>query len=277
MNIQGDESLQRVSNINHAAHGVIWKNWGWWVGGLILSGVWAIVSFVVLKFDFIFSIALPLLILGYCYDRVFRKVRKNFWVQFALAHVWFYSDFGIPGKETGIMFQQGTPGTQSITHVVTGSLKNGQPLRIFEYEFGIRRGKHTTRYYYTVFGFTYQGTFPHAYLNRLDNTYGISVGETIPVPTEFSKVFRLSAPRKYEIEVLQIFTPDTLQYLLDIGLPYDVELVGQELLLFTEGKIYDREELEKRFELAKALNDRFDDILHKMRFAKVGTYSSSLV
>jgi hypothetical protein len=48
------------------------------------------------------------------------------------------------------------------------------------------------------------------------------IGTTLPVPHEFAKRFELRGPAQYEIEALEIFTPDILAYVLALQFPFDV-------------------------------------------------------
>lgn len=261
-------------NIRNTVWSIIKKNRWKWLGLVGLSLVWVAYSFTFLSYDPRLALFPPIFVLGYFYAKIEGKVRKEFWTLFAAIYSCSYTEVGIPDQETGVMFREGN--SRKISHVITGNIDN-QQVRIFEYQFNIKQGKTTKTYSYTVFAFKYSGTFPHIYLNYRKNSYGISAGEKIPVPAEFDKFFCLSTPRKYEIEALQIFTPDTLQYLLDMKLTYDVEFVGQELLLFTEDTVNSLAELKDEFEIAHNLNNHFSKVLNKINFTPIGTYSHSLI
>lgn len=131
-------------------------------------------------------------------------------------------------------------------------------------------------YPYVVFAFKFDGSFPHIYLNNKHNSYSVSTGENIPLPLEFGNKFLLSAPRKYEIEALQIFTPDVLVKILDNSLTYEIEFVGQEVLMFADGVINDFEKLEKDFNMALQLEDLLDEKLDRVKFNKIGTMPHTL-
>ena len=201
------------------------------------------------------------------------KVRASFWKQFAEINGWRYHHSGDLNQEAGVMFQQGNNGT--ISHCIEGGVDK-RLFRIFTYAFSIGSGKNKRAYHYTVFAFKFNGSFPHIYLNRRYNLYGVNVGEKVPLPAEFEKKFFLSAPKKYEIEALEIFTPDVLARLLDSEFAHDVELVDQEVLIFTAGRINNFEQLEKEFNRALELEDLLDEKLDKFKFQPIGDMPHSL-
>ncbi len=202
-----------------------------------------------------------------------QKIRKRFWMEFASVNSWQYLEQGNPEQESGVMFRQGD--RRSISNVILG-LINGRQFRIFSYSFGVGQGKSERIYNYTVFTFKFNGSFPHIYLNHKHNFYGVSVGETIQLPSEFEKKFTLMAPRKYEIEALEIFTPDVLVKLLDNGFSHDVEFINNEVLIFTSGIMNSSEELEKEFKIALEIEDLLDEKLDRFKFSKIGNMPHNL-
>ncbi|MDO8559654.1 MAG: hypothetical protein Q7S23_01270 [bacterium] len=201
------------------------------------------------------------------------KIREQFWQQFAVRLGFAYEKSGDPAQERATRFQQGH--SKKMSHVVSGEL-NGRPLRLFSYQYTVGSGKNSHTYYYTVMEFKVAGRFPHLYLDSRSNWEGAGKGVRIPLPAEFEKEFRLLAPKEYEIEALQIFTPDVLAYLLDTKLQYDAELVDQELLLFIGGLADTLEKLEQDFAIAINLLNRLAPVLDKMRFTEIKYHSPAL-
>ena len=200
--------------------------------------------------------------------------RKNFWKTFATEQGWKYAHGGSWKKEHALMFYRGH--SKKIPNVVTGEL-SGQPFRIFEYRYTVGSGKHKKTYSYTIFEARFAGHFPHLYLNNRHNSHSAGrPGVKIPLPASFEKEFHLFGPEQYEIEALQIFTPDVLEALLQQQFPYDVELVEQELLIFTKGSIHSRTQLDQQLRSATALIKILSDKLNRMRFKPIGSHSHSL-
>lgn len=273
----GEAGPEGVTHINASAYAAFRRKLGW-VFWLLLGGavVWSIGWAVVLGpfSDFVLVIAaLPWLGLLFWYGRIAESVRRRFWKQFAKRHGWTYAARGDTRVERAVMFRQGY--SRTIRHVISGNFAGGRPLRIFEYQFSVGYGSRRRDYHYTVFEVRFTGRFPHLYLNYLDNHYGVSVGGTVPLPQEFEQAYRLSAPKEYELEALQIFTPELLAYLLDTKLPHDVELVDHELLIFTWEYVDGLKALEAEFATAVNLMERLARKLDRFTFAEIGTHPTS--
>ncbi|RJQ31328.1 hypothetical protein C4572_02770 [Candidatus Parcubacteria bacterium] len=196
-----------------------------------------------------------------------KKVRTAFWKNLAELNGWNYKSADDPKREIGIMFRQGHD--QKIYHVIEGEIE-GRQFKVFNYHFTIGSGKHRQTFFYTVFVFKFNGTFPHIYLNNKANHYDIWVNEKLPVPSEFGKIFSLSAKRGYEIEALEIFTPEVLSKILDGKHTSDIEFVDQRMIIFTDKKIDNIRDLETRIKQALELEDLLDDKLDKFKFHEIG-------
>lgn len=236
---------------------------------------WWFWGFVIVSFSeayFLGNYWLFLLIMFYMMSAT-DKATDAFWKQVAENNGWEYKGVVDDVVEPGIMFKQGKG--QNIQHLIVGNI-DGRAFRMFKYSFTIGEDKNETTYWYTVFAFKFEGTFPHIYLNNKHNSYSISAGEKLPLPSEFEKQFFLSAPRKYETEALEIFTPDILTKLLDGGFAHDIELVDHELIMFVDGITDNFKKLEKEFNKAMELEDIFDEKLDKFKFEKIGDLSQQL-
>jgi hypothetical protein len=215
------------------------------------------------------------------------KIRSSFWKEFAELNGWQYEDntptpldttntsvYGNADNESGLMFKEGSG--RIISNEIKGTLPD-RHFRIFCYQFSIGSGKSKRTFHYTVFGFKFNGSFPHIYLNNKSNSWSINSGEKIPLPTEFENKFSLFAPKKYEIEALEIFTPEVLSELLNRTFLYDVEFINQEILVFADGQINNFTQLEQRFNKALELKDLLAQKLDKFKFQQVGDMPSTLV
>lgn len=244
----------------------VWKQakTSWWF--------WAIIVASVLELLALGNAWLLILALFY-YMSATNKYDDAFWIQVAKNNGWEYKGVVDDFNEPGIMFKQGKG--QDITHLIEGKVDE-RPFRMFRYSFKIGEGKNETSYWYTVFAFKFEGAFPHIYLNNKHNSYSISAGEKLPLPFEFEKQFVLSAPRKYETEALEIFTPDILTKLLDGGFTHDIELVDHELIMFVDESINSFKKLEIEFNKVMELEDLFDEKLDRFKFEKIGNISPQL-
>jgi competence protein ComGF len=196
-----------------------------------------------------------------------------FWKDLADVNGWKYEPVGDLTQEKGIMFKQGH--SNVISSIVSVNINNKQ-FSIFSYSFKIGHGKHSKQYNFTVFCFSFNGSFPHIYLNNKDNFYDVTFEGKIPLPLEFEKKFSLYSPDGYEIEALQIFTEDIMVKLLDAKFNHDIEFVDKELLIFVDGNIWNFETLEKEIQNALTLEDMFDEKLNNFKFEKIGDKSPYL-
>lgn len=274
------QSLPSITNVRQHTYARIREQLGWWRWVIVgFSCIWiAAVFWVYIKYDididwFGWIGILPFVLIGMYIEAVRRQVREQYWQQFAVARGMTYRYKGDPAAEAAVMFRQGHG--RKINHLLTGTY-NGRVMRIFNYQFTIGYDRDRRTYTYTVFGLTLKGQFPHLYLNKLRNGFGTKIGEVIPLPAEFEKEFRLSAPKEYEIEALQVFTPDLLAHLLDVQLDYDIELVNQELLIFVTGQLDTLQDLEREFSGAGAIADRFAAVLDKIRFTAIRDHAHTL-
>ena len=208
------------------------------------------------------------------------RARTAFWKAFALENGWTYAQVADLSKETGVMFTKSSKFMKPLTskraaNVVTGAWEN-RPARIFEYAFTLGSGKGSETFHYTVFEFTFTGSFPHLYLNRRGDGYDLDPGDTVPLPAEFEKQFHLFAPKQYEVEALEIFTPDALSYLLEVKWPYDLELVDKRLIVYLKSHIGSGMQLAAEWHRAKTLAARLAPVLDRVSYHPVGTHTPSL-
>lgn len=207
------------------------------------------------------------------------KARKTFWMDFASVNGWAYKEgnkmdifddtftYRTNEGESSLLLNYGDKNI--ITNEIDGVIQ-GRLFRIFSYQYTIGSGKSSHTDYFTCFAFKTNGSFPHLYLNTKNNSWGVVSGEKISLSSEFGKKFELFAPRKYEIEALQIFTPDILARLLNEDFPYDVEFLNQEILIFAEGQINSFDTLGVCFNRSLVLQEIFFEKLNKFRFEKIG-------
>lgn len=209
------------------------------------------------------------------------RARTEFWKAFAKKQGFTYDAKADVKKELAAMMffksnERFSPiVTRSIQNVVRGSA-NGRPCRLFEYTFTKNKGKHGEYHTYTVFEFTFAGTFPHLYLNRKGDGYDLDPGTPLRLPAEFEKEFELYAPEQYEVEAFEIFTTDFLAHLIDSKWPFDIEFVENRVIIYCRGLVASEAELTREWEAARALVARLAPQLDRMRLERVGTHAPVL-
>lgn len=199
---------------------------------------------------------------------VYNKTRSLFWKEVAALNHWVYTSKISDIPQEGAIFQRGR--NRRIEHYFSGVINGDRQFELFQYLFVTGSDDEPQRHKFSIITFTFKGQFPHIYLNSKRDVYDVDNGETLPLPLEFENKFSLHAPRKYEIEALAIFTTDVLQKILEIGLVYDVEFVGQKMLVCIEGSVDTIEKLEQELGIALELEDLFDNKLDTFKFHKIG-------
>ncbi len=274
MNIPTDK---KVTDVAKTVSEIVYENKSYW---LLLVSLAIIADILILwQFEEITSenlewlirfLVLPWLVLLIIHSRLKAKVRQEFWRQFAREHGWEYLENFDISDQKGVMFRPGVKEDLFARNLVKFSDKEGKTIKIFNYSFSVRVGRNSKTYPYTVFVFSVDGDFPHIYLDRLNNSYTIRPGEKVPLPGDFESKFSLFAPRKYEQEALEIFTPEVLNHLLEVDFPYDMELVDKEVIFYVDGFVDSRELLEKEFAQLAATFEIFEKNLRQRKFHPVG-------
>ena len=210
---------------------------------------------------------LPFFAVGSYLYYVYGKIESGFWKKLAELNGWEYKPGGNLKDERGLMFRQGRSG--HIRNAIQGVIGD-RPFRIFSFSFETGRGRFKQKNFYTVFAFKFNGSFPHIYLDSHKNYHSISAGERIAVPEEFKNKFSISAPRKYEIEALQIFTPDILGRLSRLRLKHDIELIGGEMIVFAAGRLNSPKRIEEELNDALEIEELLGLKLDKIKFEPIG-------
>ena len=178
------------------------------------------------------------------------------------------------------MFRQGN--TQTIKHCVTLQEATNK-TRIFQYTFTVGRGRNSKIHNYTVISVVFDRSVPHMYLNYRGDGYDVSVGKTIPLPQEFQKDFTISIPEGYHIEALEIFTPEILATILDLGFTVDIELIDNQIYFFLKqersfGMKFKKhlQMLENQYNAVVILMGLLKPRLDRFTFTKIGDLSHTL-
>ncbi len=255
------------------------------IQGTLFSLTWSgiFIKFLPSKFassDFGFIIIiLPWIILFLFIGAIYAVVREAFWKQLALKYNWEYTSRKKITGEKALLFKTGRP-TLDTQHGIKG-VHNNQPFHIFEYAYEIGSGKNKATYSFTVFEIKFTGTFPHIYLNYKNDWYSntpavFSSLAKISVPREFEKKFKLYAPKEYEIEVLEIFTPEVFSLLIDLKCNYDMEFVDGELVVYTNKRFSNFKDLDMGVTEIKKVVDILSPRLNRLELTQIGDISPLL-
>lgn len=188
--------------------------------------------------DALFGFWLPLLILIISYNIVRSRVQKTFMRQFAVANGYNFQEDGDLAGHPGSIFSLGHGG--AATNVVSGRYLD-RPIQLFNYHYTVGSGRNSHTYFFTVFQVDFPAVLPRLFLHERGNMFavdGMSVkipdGQEVHLEGDFDNFFRLTVQKGFEIEALQIFTPDFMEKLRDEWRHTSLEFVGNYIYLYKD-------------------------------------------
>jgi hypothetical protein len=161
-------------------------------------------------------------------------------------------------------FIYGISSQASTSMAFEGSI-GGTLFNVFTYTYykDTRSGKDS--FPFTVFRFSVTKPLPHIVLDSRKNDGIISSipryfndDQRIELEGDFNNYFDLFAPRDYEIETLDILSPDFMQMLIDFHSDFDVEINKTEIYLISKGINYDQQSMAELFKAAEVLIEKFN-------------------
>lgn len=223
------------------------------------------------EFSFLPILMPPALLFFLLFGGAWYKARSMFLSELARVNGWEYKEtFTLPSIRSRMI------NYDTMDNYITG-VQNGREFSFFDFDLAVGSGRRRKIISYVVFTFTFKGTFPDLYLNYKDNEHSLKdSGVRLPLPEAFDKKFIASAPFQYEIEGLQIFTPDVMSHLLDTDFSWDIEFTNQQMLIFVDGHINSFEDFEKKFTKICGLVDMLSHTLDIITFEKIGNKKYTL-
>lgn len=271
-----DETIEDVSKTTGAyitSHyrkhlivgGILWIVWA----GVIIY--WIMVS---PDLDKAFLILAPIILFFGFQAYVHNKILSIFMRQFAAAnHYQYQQDETLDGLN-GFAFDIGH--SRKATNVVSGQYQ-GHPLKLFHYNYTIGYGKHSHTYYLTVFKLTLDVRLTDLFLRSKRLDFGKSLTLTfkneqqIHLEGNFDQFFTLLAPKGFQIEALQIFSPDFMLKMRDEWQDFSLEFIGNDIYLYCENIIDKKDKLYKMYDLARHLLEAMKPALAKMQKGLLAT------
>jgi hypothetical protein len=207
----------------------------------------------------------PLVFLLVSYVVVQSKIRHEFYRQFAQGNNFLYQRNGSL-ELSGALFNLGH--SRSTDDIITGTY-DGNPLVLFNYRYTIGSGKSQQTYYDTVFRIEYPSVLAPILL-VVDNQYfggitGLFSGwQKIKPEGDFDKNFDLYTKKEFEIEALQVFSPDFMVKMLREWPEFNLEFNGNRLIVFHNHTITTKAELQKMYNLVQFLITKIEPQAKRM-------------
>jgi hypothetical protein len=213
---------------------------------------------------YFFPLVLPFI--GYSIAR--SKIQHEFMRQFALANDFSYAPTGSLDGLDGSLFQIGHG--KSVSDVVSGQFQ-GHPITLFTYTYVTGYGRSEQTHTYTVYELQFDITLPDILLENTSHTFGeslfekMSAKEFIRLEGDFNKYFSLSIPKGYEVEALEIFTPDVMQELIEKAKAFSMEIVNGHLFIYGNGVLGTKQGLYDLYGLAQYFIEKLGPVLARMK------------
>lgn len=251
--MQHSSSFGVIDNVGASTGAYLWNHWGlkFYLPLLLLTGsgifvLWATESGILLALAAAWGIG------GVAIAS--KRVREEFMRQFAAANQFAYQGVGNAGEMPGVLFQRGH--SRSVNHLVVGQ-RDSRRMRFFFYSYQVGVGKYKHIYSYTVCEITLPGSAPDIVVeSRSDfdfSTYARGGQHEVAIESPFRDRFRLTAPKDFEIEVLELFTPEVMAWLMDRAAKYNFEFIRGRLYIFQKGHMSRREQLKELLGIAEYL------------------------
>ena len=152
-----------------------------------------------------------------------------------------------------------------------------------EYQYVTGSGKSRTTHRFTFMQVKLSRKVPHLILDSKSmKTPAPPAGayhiQTIKLEGDFHKYFTLYVPKDYQVDALQIFTPDVMNELMEYGKDLDLEFIDNELYIYHRGNVFKNAAKTREFLIAVSkITDRINRQIKNYRDARIGNVASDVV
>ncbi|MCX6752386.1 MAG: hypothetical protein NTZ87_02705 [Candidatus Nomurabacteria bacterium] len=243
----------RIDNIRQTTWGYIRKHYLMQAVGL---SVLFIIGIPLFPLAF-FVIALGIML--YFYVR--RKVRSEFIKQIGISMGFTYSSTAPPVGVGGKLFSLGH--NPKLTDVLSGQYRS-IPLRLLTYSYICGEGRNACNYAFSVLEVTFQSSMPEILLFSKINIAKMppdifSISKPLKLEGDFNNYFYLFVTKGYEMETLELLTPDVMTNLIDIDKTSksSLEFFGDKMYIYITKPINSKSDIQNIFSLADFFIDLF--------------------
>jgi len=236
---------------------------------------------VIITLPFLFIIPpLPFFVLAVRWAVIAAKLEREFMGQFAATHGLRYEERAPADSVSGRLFSAGD--RKKVSNVFLGTL-DAHPLRLFHYQYIEGSGDSSITYQFTVCELAFEKTqFPHILLLAPTmpvrygsvNRWGSDKDVRVPLEGDAYKNFALYTDQGYEIEALQIFSPEVLTFLHEHAKNFSIECAGNKIYLYDDEQILTRSKLDELYRVARSIFEKLAPLLDRLHndFAALHPY-----
>jgi hypothetical protein len=261
-----DDNNQPITNVGQSTWQYLGQHWLFTVAYAVVAIACVIVGFIG-KLPALAALSLLVLIVGYSVAR--SKMQTAFMRQFADANGYSFSPNATMEGLNGAFFRIGHG--QRRYDLVSGSYQN-HPIELFLYQYTIGYGKGSRTYVYTVFRLKFDTEMPDLVLEQkeysVDNSILKTAGaqkEFVSLEGDFNKYFSLSVPKGYEVEALEVFTPDVMTELIEKCKALNLEITGTDLFIYSPGAVGKENRLLDLYSIALYFGGELGPVLARMK------------
>jgi len=191
--------------------------------------------------------------------------KEWFMKKFAAANGMSYQKHAPLSSVNGRSFEKGSP--VKMHHVISGEYKD-HSVRLFKYESATKRGRYKFKYRFTTFEIVFKEvTFPFILLQSKKSAGFLRLGRNekeVFLESPFNEQFRLFVTKKYEIEALQIFTPDFLKLLQEKIFDFSIEFSEKRVYIYTRDYLNNKSELQELIDIGHKIFDSTGLLLNRL-------------
>lgn len=186
--------------------------------------------------------------------------------QFALANNFTYTAQGTLTGLDGGLFYIGS--NRRVFNLVSGTYQD-YPITVFNYSYVTGSGKSAHTWHCTVFELDLQNTLPDILLKRVGQNFGgplCSINENyLQLEGDFNQYFMVDVTKGYEIETLQILSPDVMEKLIDNDPGFSMEIVNNHLFIYANKTIQTTTDLNAFYATAEYFVNTLGPTLAKLK------------
>lgn len=186
-------------------------------------------------------------------------------------------------QKSGMIFGEGH--SRKIEQELSGVL--GRPYAIGTYQYVTGSGKNSQTHNYGYMQLTMPRRLPHMVLDAKKNNFWkmsnlpkiFNKDQVLSLEGDFDNYFTLYAPKEYERDALYVFTPDVMQHLIQHGQEFDMEIIDDQLFVYSSQPFaMEREEvLRKLFTVISKIGDELGAQTDYYADENIGDRSVNLV
>jgi hypothetical protein len=212
---------------------------------------------------------IPVFALLAIYYNIRQRVMDAFRKQFAAINGFTFQGKGWPINADGGIFSIGHSRTG--TDLIIGSFQN-MPIAFFDYSYTVGEGKSSHSYFYTVFQLDYPSPLPPIFLQPktgklrfagISNVSALAT-EHLHMEGDFDTSFNLYSQKGFEIETLQVFSPDFMATMQDHWKGFCLEFINSHLYIYSP-VVTTSTDLDKMYQLAQYLIQKIGPLAERMK------------